>query len=1091
MRHFSIPRFLRRISLACFVVTAWSLSGAPDRGLGDASILLLHLSFDGRLELARGSGPVSLTPQGPPVFVTGKLGKALKLDDNQRVALPQSGNLNKARGTLCFWVRPDWNGDDGRNHILFEDDIPFTPPGNGCFRLWQWSVGLLRFDTRDSGDHYLTSRVSAQWRAGEWHHAAVCWDCESGATLYVDGRPVATRSYTFTPKPGRRLFFNGPAVLDDVRVYAVPLAVDHVARIMSGLPIETVRLRAFEAPRTIRPGEPFEVRVVLDAPEGLRKPHALEVELNGAPIAAAPLPDLPPDSRNLRLGPFQVTIPEYLFPPAGNAVLSARIQGAFTQETAPRQTVTVQLPPPAQPPSWTLGPDGTPLCNGKPALPSGEQFGILLDGEFAPNTPAGRKRIADWIRTGKILDALPCRLVDAVEAGDTDHGYFETAPTRVEELLPGRRFRLTGRQEDVTTTRRRHGRTMPVLPGFGWRLHTAPRPTPHVVVVESIDDCERYLEVAIDAARGSAPDPHLVRNGVGARDLMNLYAAYNGREYPASGRTYRLSFMVFPKTDAVDVMITCSRNVAGLKSSAPAAVSSIRVYEVLRPLRTLPNPVSFVENMPRRSLGLFDPYLPGMFERYGFADTGREARACTIRRFMAYNRFLGFNRFEFRPFLLNEKALFHTPRFPQAGDLDAFGEILPEARRNGLTVTPRIMYLHSYHKLFENDPDNIVQSRTGEFLHFGREGPIPDVLRPEVQKIVLDAVRAVLEATHPWRDVVQSVSFDTSIGGVYAWRSGPACEVGYSTWDLAEFCRETGRPLPADVRDHAARYRWVRKTCWEEWLDWRTARWRRFVSRIRNLVRGDGRRFILDLRVMPRPAWHEQHVPLREIYRWSLFDPAKFAGERNLLMRWFIRVNADRYFGRLWWKPWFYHPDQPKLIGPRAMEIYYNYWELPRHPWRFRVGPGSPIGRAFFEPYTYAMRTTNPRNMTVFCWFRGSYGHETDLRRWARAYLALPAVPPSPFEGKIADAEPPADERLWIRRFGPRLCVLNDSPKTRTVVLETPVQPASVSAASVWEATSNRAVILPVERAQVRIRCALEPWDMRVFEVRSSDSGGR
>ncbi|NOY80912.1 MAG: LamG domain-containing protein [Kiritimatiellaeota bacterium] len=1072
-----VPARFLALSLLLLALSGTASSPSP---------LLLHLPFDrNKLGPTVGGGPATLSAPRSVQFVPGKIGRALRAGTGWTLRLPQPGRLDKRAGALCLWVRPTWDGNDGRNHIFFQDDLPFSPPGKGAFRLWQWSLGALRFDVRDAGDHYVVSRRSADWRAGEWHHIAATWDASSGTTLYVDGDALATRRFSFTPRPGKQLIFGGDGDVDDIRIYNRVLNSAQIRRVMQGLRLEPIEYLGVDGPDRVTPGRPFHVRLSVRLPQGLHGPYAFTASFLGVEAARRPLPgEFPPSTEPVQLGPFQVTVPEYLSPPSGEVELGFEIPGAL--ETSPEKARRrVAMTPTSAPtaPRWSVTPgNGLPLRNGKPWTAGlGPDAGLLVRGEFLTDAPEDRRHAARLVRSGGLTDALRCRLIDSVRCVETSHGFSETAPTRTEELVPGRYFRLTGMQKEVTRTRKRGGRTSKVLPGFSYRLRAAPRPTPHIVVVESVNDRERYLEVAINTAPGSRPNPCLATAGTGAPDLMNLYAAYNGREYPADGRTYRLSFMVFPKTDAIEVMVTCSKNVTGSRSSAPAAVSRIWVYEMLDPLSDVPNPVVEPTSGPKRSIGLFDPEIRGMFERYGFPNSGREIRSFTVRRFMEYNRFLGFDRFEFRAFQLSEKAYFRTRRFSQAGDLDIMAELLPAMRENGMRAMPRVMYLHSYHRLFEKDPENVLQSRTGEFLRFGREGPIPDVLRPPVQRIVADSFRAICEATASWRDVVPAVCFDTSIGGVYAWRKGPASDVGYSVWDVAAFCGDTGRTLPESVKDHAGRYAWLKTNCWSEWIDWRAARWHAFILQLRDLAREHGCNFVLNPRIMPRDEWHTDRVPLKTIYKYSLFDPDRFAGTPGIQKDWFIRVNADRYFGKPWWKDWFYSPEQPALMQPSALEVYYNYWELPRHPWGFRVGPGSPIGRAFFEPYTYAMRTMNPRNMLVFCWFRGSYGHELDLREWTRAFRALPAVDPSEFNGRVSAVPEASDGRLWVKWFGSVLCVLNDSPTARRVTLDYAASAAPPS--SLYDAARARAIPLQVRNGRVRLDIAVRAYDLRTFMV--------
>ncbi len=1045
--------------------------------------LLLQMDFEDSLELAAGQGPAQLTGEGALSYVEGKFGRALDLAKGQRVILPSAGNLDKSRGTICMWVKPHWAGDLYQNHVFLQDDLPFKA-GENCMRLWHWCVGVMRLDVRDEGDRYITSQVKA-WQAEQWHHLAATWDVAEGTRLYLDGQTAAVKLFDYKAKPSEQFLLGGTptgddalAALDDLRIYDRPLSGDQVRRVMGGMPVEPVEYLAAEAPAQVTVGEPFRASLRFKAPAGLTGDYRVQARLGSIPLGDVPLDTLPAAGQEATAGPLRLTIPAYSYPPTGRQTLSLRISGAahVHPEMGDCEVTVRAAPAPEHPRTWSASAQGEILCDGKPWRPEPGR-GLLVRGEFL--TPADRDRLRGLIASGGIVDALPCRLVDEVDCAATDHNFRETAPTKVEDLLPGRKFRLTGEQEEVTQTGKRHDREFKVLPGFSYDLSVAPRPTPHVVVVESVDDEERYLEVAIDATRGSKALGHLELSGIGQRDLMNMHVTYNGREYEPSGRAYRESYLVFPKTERISVMITCSRHSQGLKSSAPAAVSHISLYEVTEPLRALPNPVLEPPG-PKRSLGLFDPEIRGMFERYGFTDSGPGMRGQTLRRFVDYNRFLGFNRYEFRPFQLSERAYFRSEQFEMASDLDMFAEFLPLAREAGITVLPRVMYLHSYHKLLEDDPDNFQQTREGETLKFGREGPIPDPLRPAVQKVVMDSFEAMLEATKDYRDVVPGLCFDTSIGGVYQYRKGPSTQVGYSLSNVRDFCAENGLQLPAEVTDHQQRYDWLKANHWEAWLDWRARRWHDFVCALRDRVKQDGadRQFVLNLRIMPREEWVEPGVPLAEVYRECLYKPEYFREEPGVRMCWFTRVNADRYFGKLWWKDWFYDPLQPGLTTtpePRGHEIYYNYWELPTHPWGFRVGPGSPVGRAFFEPYTHALRTMNPEYMLVFCWFRGSYGHEADLREWARAYRALPAVAPRDFEGEVTP-EPP-DERLWVKWFRDRLAVLNDSAEPREVTLE--VRPPHEGVTKVFDANTSRAVEMTRARGRLRVTISLRPYDLR------------
>jgi hypothetical protein len=134
-----------------------------------------------------------------------------------------------------------------------------------------------------------------------------------------------------------------------------------------------------------------------------------------------------------------------------------------------------------------------------------------------------------------------------------------------------------------------------------------------------------------------------------------------------------------------------------------------------------------------------------------------------------------------------------------------------------------------------------------------------------------------------------------------------------------------------------------------------------------------------------------------------------------------------------------------------------------------------PHGRWFFRPMLHALRTANVRTMALFSWERGSEGHEGDLRRFCRAFRALPAVAPESFAGGVTvTSGPAADDTLWVRRFGSRIALVNESPQARTVHLHVPVGAGQ----GVYEYASERR--LGKGPGPVTVEVEMDPFDLRV-----------
>jgi hypothetical protein len=159
------------------------------------------------------------------------------------------------------------------------------------------------------------------------------------------------------------------------------------------------------------------------------------------------------------------------------------------------------------------------------------------------------------------------------------------------------------------------------------------------------------------------------------------------------------------------------------------------------------------------------------------------------------------------------------------------------------------------------------------------------------------------------------------------------------------------------------------------------------------------------------------------------------------------------------------------------VELYYIYWELPNHPRGFRVGPASPLGRAYYEPMVHAIRLQNPGHFTFYNWFRATMGHEQDLREFCRAFRSLPMTDPQPFAGQIT-SQPPADDTLWMRQFANRLALANDSATPREVTLTLPKGYATGGLRDVGLGERCEVVTKGTERT-VRVR--LREWDLRTL----------
>ena len=1066
--------------------------------------LLFYAPFDGDFQPQVAAEKAAPTVRGTIPFQAGKFGQAALLAKPNSLSYAETGNLDKAQGTICMWVCPGWSGSkDTENRAFLVDDQP-DDLGNNRIRLWRHTYGDLRFDVRDPGGHYIVTSA-AHWKAGEWHHIAATWDHEVGTSLFMDGKVQAARTFIWEPKAGKNItigsgWAGADALIDEVRIYNQPLTPGQIQRVMARHKLEPVVYEAIKVLGQIAIDQKFSIKALISAPEGLTGQYPIRVKIDDLDLPVSPSQLPSPTGQPATgswIGPFTSWIPSYYYLAPGKHRLSVELSGSVGRQVANSQAeVTLVMPKrPAGPRIWEFTSDGKVLRNGRPYLVPGKGHGFLFEGIFYPYDRKGERKAGGLVESGRIVDAIPCRLVDWVDCTREDHEFEEFGQTQILELASGTKFRVSGRQQDVQQTKLRRGTKRKVLPGFSYTLRCEPRPTPHFLVVESVNDMERYLEVAIDAAPGSEIGQHLKTSGVGNRRLVNMAVIYTGREHPTDGKPFRQAFIFFPKTDQVQVTITASRRGKQETPKSGAAVSKMWIYEAAVPLADLENPIQPVPDLPQRSLSLFYPWTPSIFEEYGFSGASPEQRQASVRATCEYLKFLGLNRLEFHPYAFAPQAHFKSKLFPQRGKLDVFDDILPVTEQAGIWVLPRIDCLMFFFPEVDN-PDDFQQGLAGKTAIKVEGKTAPDPLRPRTQKLLLDVLGEMLERSRPYQNVV-GVGF-RALGATPGWggalytglaRDGWPELSGYSKWDIEQFEQETGIKVEADPDDHLHRYEWIRAHAWDKWINWRCQKIHDWWCRARDLVQSYGPEKKLFVKTMISgnvPAstgeWWDRGTPPMLMHKHRGYDPALFKDEKGMVIDRTMLVGSDRYFvsPKDWQnKAYCYDPRLTHLYDTpqgNSVEFYFIYWELGNHPRGFRVGPESPRGRAVLEPMLYTLRTANSYHFTCYNWCRATSGYELTLREFARAFRALPAVEPKEFRGKVEVEGSLPNEWLWIRWFGDRLAVVNDSAQSRRVrlTLDRPLKPAQ----KLFDLALNQ--VVSVDRSG-SVTLNLRPYDLRTL----------
>jgi hypothetical protein len=139
---------------------------------------LLELRFEGSLvgeegELATAIGPT---------FAHGHTGLGARFGDADTARYATEGNIDRAQGSIAFWVNPSWDGDDGQDQVFFD-------VGENTYdrmRIVKDAANNLRFRVWSPDTEYSVSTDVAGWREDDWHHVRATWMTDT-IELYVDG----------------------------------------------------------------------------------------------------------------------------------------------------------------------------------------------------------------------------------------------------------------------------------------------------------------------------------------------------------------------------------------------------------------------------------------------------------------------------------------------------------------------------------------------------------------------------------------------------------------------------------------------------------------------------------------------------------------------------------------------------------------------------------------------------------------------------------------------------------------------------------------------------------------------------------------
>jgi hypothetical protein len=219
--------------------------------VGSDGHTLLLLPFDGVLTAADGESP---TQASGMTFEDGVAGSGVLVDGADRLDYASAGNFGKTAGTIEFWIKPRWNGNDQSPHFFFTI-------GDALWVVKDGADNLRFFLGPEDSEAYQGYNLGA-WVANEWHHVAVTWSVPGRLKTYVDGVPRIshpTGPGDLLPSVPAALTIgsqNGSlqanAVIDELRISDVARSDEEIAQsFASGPAVLGLTLRPITA-------EPFE-----------------------------------------------------------------------------------------------------------------------------------------------------------------------------------------------------------------------------------------------------------------------------------------------------------------------------------------------------------------------------------------------------------------------------------------------------------------------------------------------------------------------------------------------------------------------------------------------------------------------------------------------------------------------------------------------------------------------------------------------------------------------------------------------------------------------------------------------------------------
>ncbi|MDX2118504.1 MAG: LamG-like jellyroll fold domain-containing protein [Planctomycetota bacterium] len=185
----------------------------------------LNLPFENSLQGA--SGQLPLTSAGA-TYDRGYAERGLVCADALDLTYAAYDTINATEGTIEFWIRPTWSGNDGQNHVF----LRWGQSGGGMLFAKDSANNLRGIFNQYGGGGHPEVGIGyniGSWASNRWHHVAYTWSTSNNAVrMYIDGVQRGSSSIGFIlPAISDSMFRVGGdwggssanGTLDELRIY--------------------------------------------------------------------------------------------------------------------------------------------------------------------------------------------------------------------------------------------------------------------------------------------------------------------------------------------------------------------------------------------------------------------------------------------------------------------------------------------------------------------------------------------------------------------------------------------------------------------------------------------------------------------------------------------------------------------------------------------------------------------------------------------------------------------------------------------------------------------------------------------------------